>query len=77
MSLADTAAGYLLVLVFFPLFGAGLGAWGALYTAGRRASSPATAAAGAAAASPSPPHRHRTVDAARTRTTGRPSCVAT
>jgi hypothetical protein len=76
MSLADTAAGYLLVLVFFPLFGAGLGAWGALYTAGR-ASSPATAAAAGAGASPSPPHRHQTVDAARTRTTGRPSCVAT
>jgi hypothetical protein len=35
MSIADTAAGYLLALVFFPLFGAGLGAWGALYTAGR------------------------------------------
>ena len=35
MSIADTAAGYLLVLVFFPLFGAGLGAWGALSTAGR------------------------------------------
>jgi hypothetical protein len=35
MSIADTAAGYLLMLIFFPLFGAGLGAWGALYTAGR------------------------------------------
>jgi hypothetical protein len=35
MSIADTAAGYLLMLVFFPLLGAGLGAWGALYTAGR------------------------------------------
>jgi hypothetical protein len=34
MSVADTAAGYLLALVFFPLFGAGLGAWGGLFAAG-------------------------------------------
>ena len=35
MSVADTAAGYLLALVCFPLFGAGLGAWGGLFAAGR------------------------------------------
>ena len=34
MSVADTAAGYLLALVCFPLFGAGLGAWGGLFAAG-------------------------------------------
>jgi hypothetical protein len=34
MSVADTAAGYLLALVCFPLLGAGLGAWGGLYAAG-------------------------------------------
>ena len=35
MSVADTAAGYLLALICFPLFGAGLGAWGGLFAAGR------------------------------------------
>ena len=34
MSVADTAAGYLLALLSFPLFGAGLGAWGGLFAAG-------------------------------------------
>ena len=34
MSVADTAAGYLLALICFPLFGAGLGAWGGLFAAG-------------------------------------------
>jgi hypothetical protein len=33
MSAADTEAGYLIALVCFPLFGAGLGAWGGLYAA--------------------------------------------
>jgi hypothetical protein len=32
---ADTAAGYLLMLVAFPVLGAGLGAWGGLCAAGR------------------------------------------
>jgi len=31
VSVSEAAAGYLLVLVLFPLFGAGLGAWGGLY----------------------------------------------
>lgn len=35
MSVANTSAGYLLALVCFPLFGAGLGAWGGLFAAGR------------------------------------------
>ena len=34
MSVANTAAGYLLALICFPLFGAGLGAWGGLFAAG-------------------------------------------
>jgi hypothetical protein len=34
MSVAGTAAGYLLALICFPLFGAGLGAWGGLFAAG-------------------------------------------
>ena len=35
VSVTEAAAGYLLVLVLFPLFGAGLGAWGGLYGASR------------------------------------------
>ena len=35
-SLGDSAAGYLLVLLCFPLIGAGLGAWGGICAAGRR-----------------------------------------
>jgi hypothetical protein len=35
MSIADTVAGYLPALICFPLFGAGLGAWGGLLAAGR------------------------------------------
>jgi hypothetical protein len=35
VSVSDTAAGHLLVLVIFPLLGAGLGAWGGLYAAGQ------------------------------------------
>src|SRR5262249_57446428 len=34
MGVANTAAGYLLALICFPLFGAGLGAWGGLFAAG-------------------------------------------
>lgn len=34
MSVANTAGGYLLALICFPLFGAGLGAWGGLFAAG-------------------------------------------
>lgn len=35
IGLTDTAAGHLLVLVIFPVLGAGLGAWGGLCAAGR------------------------------------------
>ncbi len=35
VGVSDSAAGYLVVLVFFPVFGAGLGAWGGLYGAGQ------------------------------------------
>jgi hypothetical protein len=36
VSVTEAAAGYLLVLLLFPLFGAGLGAWGGLYGASGR-----------------------------------------
>jgi hypothetical protein len=35
VSLSEAGAGYLLVLLFFPVLGAGLGAWGGLYGADR------------------------------------------
>lgn len=35
VGVSDGAAGYLLVLILFPVFGAGLGAWGGLYGAGQ------------------------------------------
>jgi hypothetical protein len=35
VSVSEAGAGYLLVLLFFPLLGAGLGAWGGLYGADR------------------------------------------
>jgi hypothetical protein len=34
VSFSQAGAGYLLVLIFFPLLGAGLGAWGGLFAAG-------------------------------------------
>jgi hypothetical protein len=37
-SVAESAGGYLLPLIFFPVLGAGLGAWGGLPTAGHPAS---------------------------------------
>jgi hypothetical protein len=40
MSVANTSAGYLLALICFPLFGAGLGAWGGLVAAGRSGRGP-------------------------------------
>ena len=35
VGVSDSAAGHLLVLLFFPVLGAGLGAWGGLYGAGQ------------------------------------------
>ena len=54
MSIADTAAGYLLVLIFFPLLGAGLGAWGALSAAGRPGQQPGNGGGGGGGGEPEP-----------------------
>jgi len=40
VSFSEAAAGYLLVLLFFPLLGAGLGAWGGLYGSERPGNQP-------------------------------------
>jgi len=40
VSVTDAAAGFLLVLIVFPILGAGLGAWGGLYAAGRPGNRP-------------------------------------
>jgi hypothetical protein len=40
VSVSEAAAGYLLVLLFFPLLGAGLGAWGGLYGSERPGNQP-------------------------------------
>jgi hypothetical protein len=54
MSVADTSAGYLLALICFPLFGAGLGAWGGLIAAGRPGWRPG-GGGGGGAPEPGPP----------------------
>lgn len=56
MSIADTAAGYLLALVCFPLLGAGLGAWGGLFAAGQPGRRPGGGGGGGGGApEPGPP----------------------
>jgi hypothetical protein len=55
MSVADTAAGYLLALICFPLFGAGLGAWGGLFAAGHPGRRPGGGGGGGGAPEPGPP----------------------
>jgi hypothetical protein len=55
MSIADTAAGYLLALICFPLFGAGLGAWGGLFVAGHPGRRPGGGGGGGGAPEPGPP----------------------
>jgi hypothetical protein len=40
VSFSQAAAGYLLVLIFFPVLGAGLGAWGGLFAAGDSGQTP-------------------------------------
>jgi hypothetical protein len=50
----DTAAGHLLVLIVFPLLGAGLGAWGGLYGAGRPGQLPGGGGGGGRAPVPAP-----------------------
>jgi hypothetical protein len=55
MSVADTSAGYLLALICFPLFGAGLGAWGGLFAAGHPGRRPGGGGGGGRAPEPGPP----------------------
>jgi len=54
MSVADTAAGYLLALICFPLFGAGLGTWGGLFAAGRSGRRPGGGGGGGGGGEPKP-----------------------
>jgi hypothetical protein len=57
ISLTDTAAGHLLVLVIFPVFGAGLGAWGGLCVADRPGQLPDEGGGGGGHGPPTPPPR--------------------
>jgi hypothetical protein len=52
---SDSAAGYLVVLVFFPVLGAGLGAWGGLYGAGQPRRRPGGGGGGSGGPAPLPP----------------------
>jgi hypothetical protein len=54
ISLTDTAAGHLLVLIICPVFGAGLGAWGGLCTAGRPGQLPDEGGGGGGHGPPAP-----------------------
>jgi hypothetical protein len=54
VSLGRSAAGYLIVLVFLPLVGAGLGAWGGLCAAGRAARPPGGGGGGGWSPRPGP-----------------------
>jgi hypothetical protein len=54
-SVTDSAAGYLLVLVFGPVLGAGLGAWGGLSAAGRPRPRPDGGGGGGGRPEPAPP----------------------
>ena len=64
ISVTDTAAGHLLVLVVFPFLGAGLGAWGGLYGAGRPGQRPGGGGGGGPAPvpAPAPPDGGRRLD---------------
>ncbi len=64
MSVSDTAAGHLLVLIFFPVLAAGLGAWGGLYGAGRPGQLPGGGGGGGRAPvpAPAPPGEGRRLD---------------
>jgi hypothetical protein len=55
IGLTDTAAGHLLVLVVFPVLGAGLGAWGGLCAAGRPGQLPDEGGGGGGHEPPAPP----------------------
>ena len=67
-SFSDAAAGYLLVLIFFPLCGAGLGAWGGLYGSEHPDHGPGGGGGGGPddpKPRPTPPTGGRKLDAAR------------
>ena len=55
VGVSDSAAGYLVVLVLFPVFGAGLGAWGGLYGAGQPRRRPGGGGGGGGGPAPVPP----------------------
>jgi hypothetical protein len=55
VGVTDSAAGHLLVLVFFPVLGAGLGAWGGLYGAGQPRRRPGGGGGGTRPPDPVPP----------------------
>jgi len=52
---SDSAGGFLSVLVLYPLFGAGLGAWGGLYAAGQPRRRPGGGGGGGEGPDPVPP----------------------
>ena len=64
ISVSDTAAGHLFVLVVFPFLGAGLGAWGGLYGAGHPGQRPGGGGGGGRAPvpAPAPPDGGRRLD---------------
>jgi hypothetical protein len=54
VSFSQAAAGYLLVLIFFPVLGAGLGAWGGLFAAGNSGPTPGGGGGGGGPDGPAP-----------------------
>jgi hypothetical protein len=54
VGVTDSAAGYLVVLVLFPVLGAGLGAWGGLYGAGQPRPRPGGGGGGGGSEGPAP-----------------------
>jgi len=54
VSFSQAAAGYLLVLIFFPVLGAGLGAWGGLFAAGSSGQTPGGGGGGGGPHNPDP-----------------------
>jgi hypothetical protein len=54
VSVSHAAAGYLLVLILFPVLGAGLGAWGGLFAAGNPGQTPGGGGGGGGPEDPEP-----------------------
>ena len=54
VGVSESAVGYLVVLVFFPVLGAGLGAWGGLYGAGQQRRRPGGGGGGSGGPAPVP-----------------------